>query len=299
MDVRYGPLPLILGILAMVGVGSLQPARAVPITASEPANMFGNLAQGATKCPNLNCGPTAIINSFVFLQNMYPKVYGNNLIGNAANPPTKKELVAAANNLACNFVLNCANRASGTRMGDFILGKRSYINMVGNGVLKGSTSFVAQMSQPWGMQHPFHPKAEKPEFVSDNTNPRWRFLYNQIKAGEDVEILVDRGILAHYLTLTSITFDPATNLGSLSVIDPLTGKATAKPLTLRRVVGKKNNKLLTNYFGGSKIIGAVAESPKKIVPAPEPASLAMLLVGCIGLLAVRELRSSFTGGGSS
>lgn len=288
MGRSFRPFPFVLGIITMIVVGSLRPADAVPITASEPANMFGNLAQGATKCPGTNCGPTSAINSFVFLQNMYPKIYGNMLIGNAADPGTKKELVAAANNLACNFTLNCgANRALGTPIGDFILGKRAYINTVSGGALKGSTSFAAQISEPWRKVHQFHGKATKPGFVDAGTKPTWRFLYDQVKAGEDVEIVVRGPLTFHYLTLTSITFDPATKKGSLSVIDPGTGKPTPRAITLAKLA---NGFLLTNYQRGNAVIlDAVAESPRsKGVAAPEPASLALLLVGCVGLFVARR-----------
>ena len=33
------------------------------LRAMEPVGDFGNLAQGATRCPNVNCGATALVNS--------------------------------------------------------------------------------------------------------------------------------------------------------------------------------------------------------------------------------------------
>ncbi len=298
MDVLLRSISICTGLAATLAALSLGPAHAVPMTASEPAAMFGDLAQGATKCPAANCGPTAAINSFVFLQKMYTKVYGDKLIGNAGMQPTKAELIAAANNLACNFTQNCtANRSAGTFIGDFILGKQDYINTISGGALNDSTTFAAQISQTWGDAIDPNHKQAKPGYVTDDKKPTWNFVLNQIKHEEDVEVEIAFPGGAHYLTLTGISFDPATKKGTLSVIDPFTGMATANPLPLVLETGAKKKNPLTGFLAVnyrsmlSSVVGAVAESPKNPKQAvPEPTAAALLIAGLAGLLAVRRQR---------
>jgi hypothetical protein len=44
--------------------------------------MYGNLKQkDVPECPNEACGPTAAVNSMVFLQNMYPGIFDHNFVG--------------------------------------------------------------------------------------------------------------------------------------------------------------------------------------------------------------------------
>src|SRR5262245_35686701 len=73
--------------LALIAVVLLAgPALAAPISYDvdlNSDNQFGTLKQtDVTGCENnptgtLACGPTAAVNSFVFLENVYPTIYGN------------------------------------------------------------------------------------------------------------------------------------------------------------------------------------------------------------------------------
>jgi hypothetical protein len=185
------PLACLMSLLASARLS--QAAPMLPnLRAMEPVGDFGNLAQGATRCPNVNCGATALVNSFVFLQKRYPRVYGNRLIGNRGMNPTSAELVTAADNLSCAFLGNRQppNIAVGTPIGDFILGKMDYFD----NNAPNTTMFEAQISETWGnaivVFHKGPPVNNKPACVQDNTRPTAQFLYDQLDAGEDVEIVV-------------------------------------------------------------------------------------------------------------
>jgi hypothetical protein len=62
-------LVAVLGVaLAMVP----SPALGTVIDVALDPNKFGKLDQAKTTCPDTNCGPTAAVNSLVYLQNAFP-----------------------------------------------------------------------------------------------------------------------------------------------------------------------------------------------------------------------------------
>ena len=113
-------------VVALCGPASS--ASAMVITYKEDPKLFGTLDQGVTNCPGVNCGPTAAVNSFVYLQNAFPKIYKNPLVPTTHGMnPTSAEQKAVANNLGTNYMKNCCGDTSeGTAIGDFILGKMDY-----------------------------------------------------------------------------------------------------------------------------------------------------------------------------
>src|SRR3954464_1606316 len=180
---------------------------------------FGKLDQHDTNCALVNCGPTAAVNSFAFLQNSYPGVYNGKLVPSAGAAPTAAELKAVANKLGSNFMQNCTvNCTQGTPIEDFILGKRDYLESVA----PGKTAYHAQVNFGWRKNPPngSHPNTAKPGFVDDNTKPTLSFLYSELKRGEDVELFMATGADGHYLTLTGIKYDDANNTGQMAFIDP-------------------------------------------------------------------------------
>jgi hypothetical protein len=288
---------LLVCLIAHAASSEAAPILANLVAKDEPKD-FGNLAQGATKCPQVNCGATALVNSFVFLQKKYPKIYGSNLIGNKGANPTQKELVAAADNLSCTFLGNCQPGviAVGTPIGDFILGKQDYFTANA----PNTTTFEAQITETWGnpivVFHKGQGVLNKPAFVADGTKPTAQFLYDQLKAGEDVEIVVRGPRVNHYLTLTGIDWDPNKNTGKINVIDPATGRPTA-PLSMALfTMGPNNGFLGTNYdnFAGAVVLDAVAESPTQQISfvAPEPASATLVAtaITALGFLCIGRNR---------
>jgi hypothetical protein len=247
-------------------------ASAKQVKYMEDATLFGTLDQAITNCPNANCGPTAAVNSFVYLQNAFPNTYKKQLVPTVnGKKPSVAEQKAVANNLGTNYMKNCCGTSKGgTKIGDFILGKMDYIEAQDPGV----TTYAAQTPAKWANVIPKHPGTPKPGYVQDDTIPTLSFIAAQLKAKEDVEVLLDndKGQL-HYLTLTGINYDDVTNVGTFYYVDPLGGGRNNS-----KILGLGGDKFIqTDYkLAGinSDIAGVVAESP-----VPEPGTWLLLGVG--------------------
>src|SRR2546423_13866432 len=85
----------------------------------------GHLDQHRSNCVEQACGPTAAVNSFVFLQNKYPDIYGMELTGD-----TYDSWMGTANELLDQHYMDCdcGRDGSGTTIEDFISGKQKYLN---------------------------------------------------------------------------------------------------------------------------------------------------------------------------
>ena len=249
------------------------PASAALISASENVNLFGNLNQNDTNCGNVACGPTAAVNSFVFLENAYPTIYGNSLVPLINGNTFYQDEVAAANTLAgANYMSTC--NCGGTYIEDFIMGKQNYINALA----PNTTTYAAQISIPWLVQRNPGPQpstnAPQPIYVQASTDPTAQFIQGQIKDGEDVEVFVGYNAGgAHYLTLTNISFDTNALTGKIGFIDPGTGAYGTANIT-----GVVGGVIQTNYGGGAAIYAAVAESP-----VPVPAAIWLAGSGLVGV----------------
>jgi hypothetical protein len=232
-------------------------------TESIDASLVGSLDQTKTNWPKLGCGPTAAVNSFIYLQNQYPSVYGRSLVpGDAA---------VAANNLG---LMMGTNNQTGTFWTNFILGKQAYLtaNAPGTTVIDGLyDQFLLGDTIPPGTKLP--PNV-KPDIDEHSTMPQ--FLLSQLHDHEDVEILF-QGDLNHYVTLTSLTFDFGTNKGTIDYMDPLSGKLVTNVGIERFDSGS------TLFLTGQSNVAielAVAESP-----VPEPSTIVLGLIGAVGGLA--------------
>jgi hypothetical protein len=266
----------VLLVIAAVAAILSGPVVGMPIDVSLDPKKFGRLDQTRTNCPTMNCGPTAAVNSFVYLQNMFPGTYKVPLV------PAGKEIDVANTLNGKNFMNTCCVEGGGTSIADFILGKMAYLEQQN----KAATRYKAQMSDEWNP--PGHPGVKKPTFVQDNIKPTVAFIADELKAGEDVELalkpLTGPG---HYVTLTGITFDTETGTGTISFVDPM-GGMLGKAGIMRG--SGENASIVTDYMIGNqvtRVVGAVAESP-----VPEPTTL--LLVGTtaagIGLARWRQRR---------
>ena len=265
--VRIGHASIALCFLAALGTASAMlaaPASSAVIDIELDPNKFGKLDQGKTTCPDTNCGPTAAVNSFVYLQNVFPNTYKAPLV------PAGKE-VDTANKLNGKDFMGTCCVTGGTEIGDFILGKMAYIETTDPRV----TSYAAEMRDQWNT--PAHPDAQKPAFVQDNTVPDISFIAKELSAQEDIEIAV-KGTTGpgHYLTLTGIMFDTDSRTGKIFFVDPMGGKTG--DVAIRHL----DTSIITDYFISdelpTRIVGVIAESP-----IPEPASALMLASGLLVL----------------
>jgi hypothetical protein len=245
------------------------------ITADLNQGMFGHLDQAATNCPAQGCGPTAAVNSFLFLENSRPTLYNNRLIPAAAfNAPTTGEMSAVVDTLTGANYMNTNCLVCGTYWDYFIYGKQKYID----GVAPGTTIYAAQSMFGWagvsGIAQP------KPAYVQDNlaNGPTIDFLFTELMAQEDIEILISFNAGGgHYVTVTGLTYDTTTRTGTLRYIDPNGGAARSATVS-QTVAGGTINIAYSNGTANTiagQITVAVGESP-----VPEP--VAFILVG-IGL----------------
>ena len=216
---------------------------------------------------NAGCGPTAAVNSFVYLENKYPGIYDRSLIPDTNQNGVRDlaELVGVAQTLGGPGYMNTiANNT--TWDDDFIWGKMTYIEQK----VPGMTVYQAQDYWNW-TQH------TKPAWVQ-SAWPQWEFLYNELVDCEDVEILIDWSDGGHYVTLSSFHWNDADNdliidnaeNAWIDFVDPWTGAYGTASIWQSSYGGC----IETNYATGSWISMGVSESP-----IPEPATMTLLALG--------------------
>ncbi len=240
----------------------------------EDPSYFGNLTEGALNAGAGACGPAATVNSIVFLQKTYSTFYSKvPLIKlNVSSAALTAEELALGNTLCSDMHCSAAN---GTNNIDFQNGKINYFK-------------------------PFTAAGERTTVKAivgaNGNNPSVSTLASLLKKGEDVEILLDFAAdnSSHYVTLDDISVNAASNgaiiNGTISYIDPMDGGAYNA--TLNGSVTKYS----VNYIEPSNAEGAGNVSIATIFevfeesPVPEPGSGSLLLIGIVGLLAVRWRR---------
>ncbi len=225
---------------------------------------FGHLDQAlVTDCNNglggMNsaCGPTAVVNSFVFLQNTYPTIYGTDLIPHTAGNTSTQDQTAVGQTLAC--YLSCGQ--NGTPISDFINGKEAYINSVA----PNTTYFQVQNV-----------------FAPGGVDPTFNFMYNELVAKEDVELLVGfysngpNGLVrngGHYVTLTGIS-SPTNdgNNGTINFVDPSGGVNMNNIATFLAPDGS----IRTSAYVSAGSIVTIIEAAVGESPIPEPGTLLLV-----------------------
>ncbi|MBD3236565.1 MAG: PEP-CTERM sorting domain-containing protein [Candidatus Eisenbacteria bacterium] len=268
-----------LAVVCLLGL-ALPQSQATIWEISKDWTLYGNLDQD--DIPGIGavaCGPTAAVNSFVYLENAYPWIYDNSLTPVQFNNHDGDEdidayddMIDAALTLAGPNYMN-TQPPGGTFHDSFIWGKYSYIE----GLVPGMTRYEAQ--DFWNWQNHVRPAWVDPVI------PTWDFIYGELFDCEDVEILIN-GVYedyGHYLTLTSFHWDDVANSGWMDYIDPATGTLRVTNIWLDDATGQ----IRTDYWGEgyqvSWISMAVSESP-----IPEPGTL--LLLVCSGVVAGACLR---------
>jgi len=245
--------------------------------------LYGNLDQDTV--PNggeVACGPVAVVNCFVYLENKYPGVYDRKLIpdDNVSNGlHDQAELISVAQILMGAAYMN-TQPPGGTYHDDLIWGKNKYMEER----VPGVTKYQAQ--DQWAWNNPVRPK---PAWVVGMT-PTWQFLFTELADCEDVEILISWSDGGHYVTLSSLHWTDLDMDGvidmneaaTIDFIDPGTGAVNNASIWQSYLGGA----IETGYFGttASWISMAVSESP-----IPEPATMTLLALG-LGAAALLKRR---------
>ena len=283
--VRRKPAKLILYVFCLLGAAisfSVLTAQAITYDIQKDWTLYGDLNQNSIPgIGSMACGPTAAVNSFVYLQNSYPDIYDHYLVPDLHSTPDlyeNDELVTVAEILAYDYMHT--DMTNGTWSDWFLYGKWDYIEENA----PGSTIYAAQQFSTWS-----RPPVPEPSWVSD-VLPTWSFLYDELAASEDVEILIN-GSYDHYLTLTSFYWDDIDDDGIIDgaedawidYIDPWTGAWGISDIWHLDYGGE--SVIATNYEGGlSFITMAVGESP-----VPEPSTAVLLGLGLAALALRRRL----------
>jgi len=260
------------------GLSSL---NATMIAGNETAAPFGNLSQNATDaqnnylvdCHSGACSPVSVVNAWAYLQAAFPGVYTGNktLISTATNQIQTSDLVTTANILGDDYMKSCdacnPNGPGGTPIEDTMIGMQNYIQTYS----PGTTLLSMQDFYAWNVSANIQNKVAQPAYVTANTPPTAQFIANALNANDAVEayLLYANGKAAHYVTISGISFNTNTDLGSATFIDPLTGKSTQVNIT-----GLSAGNLNTNYSGGASIRAVYVEAA-----VPECSTLLMLAVG--------------------
>lgn len=248
-----------------------------------PDRLFGHLKQNLVPgCGAVACGPTATVNSFVFLQNQYPEIYGNKLIPdtNKNGKVDESEMIEAAS--ALTTLMGCC-LPDGTDVKNFLPGKMKYI--------EGDST-----ANP-----PLAGKAPGVTVYQSRTDPIWQFLVDELKAGEDVELSIGlydaagKRIGGHAVTLTRFKWTD-TNMDNviglregaqIFFIDPSDGvNKSAGIFNVGSTIETdflSGEQFLNQTVASGRIELAVSESP-----IPEPDVILLLLTGLLGLLANRQ-----------
>lgn len=217
------------------------------------------------------CGPTAAVNSFVFLQNSYSQFDG--LIPESAEPAKMlQNEISVAQDLAKNYM---HTNKEATTIDNFTLGKEGYIHDHGG----GSAEFSAEADPRLFTNG----KSTDPDTTV--TAPTALFLAEQLADGEDVELLANQSdgmggfkALGHFVTVVDLKWNDrngnklidGTEGAKLGFIDPNGGVFKDN-----RELFEKNGDLFLNNPAGVtfEITAVVSESPfRKHNPIAEPAA---------------------------
>jgi hypothetical protein len=271
-------------------------AHAGPIyNISIDPTLYGNLKQtDVWKTGPSVCGPTAAVNSFIYLQNKYPNIYDSRLVPNQAEDKNKDGIVDIYDHMiAAALVLSQSNYmdpANGTSHEEFISGKKGYVDVEAK--VPGQTNYAAQDPFKWSDPN------TRPEYV-ENEVPQWDFLFKKLKIGADIELLIEWPIYppedkdndgiedmeGHWITLTSFHWEDVNSDGlvqraeaaTIDFIDPMTGLLKEIGFWHDTTGGKRL--LFTDFAKDSRITVAVSES----VPEPSTVLLTILGLSVLGL----------------
>lgn len=255
------------------------------------------------KVPNLCppnagiCGAAAAINSFVFLRNTYPEIYGSLI------PDWDKDGdVDESDQIESRDVLaNGWDTRTGMYGPDGGTAKSiwEYKNYWFDDFAPGTTHFSGQVHQDVKSWY-------RSGMLTGNKYPEWDFLWRELRDGEDIELIIspEGGGSGHVVTLTGLSFDDMDGDGSWDADAVGMDKEVAKLIYLdpNDVTEKKQPTLSLNgsrlefeWWGDQRVWyveGAFTES------VPIPATAWLLLSGIGAWSFLLKLRRSITVEGS-
>lgn len=263
--------------------------------------LFGFLNQRdlGNSCGDLagfGCGPTAAVNSFFFLQNQCPDVYGHKLIPEVSEDLNSDGridaydgLIAAARTLATDKYMNtCCNKT--TFRNDFFFGKQKYIE----DRVPGRTTYQVYDDPALNTLDPngnFPPDHLPPGYVAAPPSPQ--FLSKELRDHEDIEVLLrwfDNGDHGHYVTIVGLDWTDKDMNGVISPDDGPANIVLVDPdggiLKTRALFQRDNGSLYLINAAGLEFDLSFAVSESPIVP--EPASWTLVATGLISFLIQRQ-----------
>jgi hypothetical protein len=291
-------------LLLMVCASSGSLAATIDYSVHLNSHFFGNLRQqDVPEFENCACGPTAAINSFVWLQNIAPEVYGEKLVppGQAPMDFNKDGVLDQYDDMAASALVLARPRYMNlfpfATLQDFFYGKRTYIE----DRVAGKTDYQAMYDKSFAEVDPAaagnfeHPRT--PEVILQPPTPQ--FISSNLKEMEDIELFVYRNGKGHYVTVTGIDWvddgngmiddnerariiflDPSNRLGEGAALKDF-------PLFQRAIGGRM---YIRNPTSGNAydVYFAVKESPKEV---PDSGStFGLLALSAVGLAAFSVCR---------
>ncbi|WP_428937833.1 hypothetical protein [Fontivita pretiosa] len=284
---RFPPVArFIHGLLCGVVVALAAPASIAAtysIDLDPNDTLFGRLDQddispGGTGATGANsCVPTATMNSFIFLQNRYPNIYGNN---NELSGTHNGDWDAAAEELAGPNYMN-TDPNQGTTDSNWVRGKVAWLETYA----PGKTVYHGQ---------DFFDLPNEPAWLADQTVPTLWFIWEQLSRGQDVEIGItplnaqgNPDGTGHAMTLSSINWNDANNnmtfdagdTASLDGIDPANpANDFVYELDLIASQGQEFLSFAGGPYANYRIDVVLAESPVPLPPAVAAGMAAMAAV---------------------
>jgi len=270
--------PKVVLVTAITLIMFVSPAWGVTTdyyTIQKPLVEYGHVSQLDPGIINGNaaCGPTATINSFIYLQNHY------GLTGLVPGDP-----IDAVNELGRDMGLT----AGGVTDDNFVTGKRTYLDLYAPGQIY------------------MHGVDDQGAGGLTMGIPSWQFIYEELSACEDVEVGFSwvGESSGHWITATSFHFTDndgdqtidASETATLDFIDPWGGVETPAVELLGTLTMGNDGFLNLTYAGGAAGGGAtgridivVSESP---VPEPLTMVSAFLAVSGLGAYLRKRVRPS-------
>jgi hypothetical protein len=213
---------IVIGLLLNSGLGRLQ---AQILTADISSSYYGYLDQYSLNAEhdyvgNEACVPTSSVNMMTMLQNLYPSTFGTSLTGSSYVNWHDTD------NTLISLYGTTAGSNGGTADPQFVNGLYNYM-VTTNGFTQTTFAGEFPSDDGWSTQYP------APSYISFTT-PKADFIYNALSLSQGLLLGIDysdsSGNLTsggHELLVNGINWDPSTNSGTISFIDPLDPSASS------------------------------------------------------------------------